>query len=426
MLLLLATSLLGTALGKIYFHETFKNLDRWTEAEGKEGNFGLATEKWGIDTESTRLKTMKDAKFYNIAAKIDEPIDNKEKPLVLLLTVKHEQKIDCGGGYLKLMNALESLEKFNGDTQYEIMFGPDFCGSTKKVHAILRHGEENLLINKDVTVTNDEYTHQYVFISNPDGTFVIKVDGKSKKEGDVKEFWDFELPKEINDPDISKPDDWVDIKKIDDPEATKPDDWVEEEKIVDPDATMPEDWDPEDDGDWEAPLIDNPDYKGPWRAPKIDNPDYKGPWEHPQIPNPDYKEVIDPHYRLPINYVGFDLWQVKSGTLFGDIILADSEDDIEKFIWSKAMHDEEKDAKDEFDNPPEGEDEDEAQDIDELDKETKEEAGEESQPVEPDVTAEHVEPGDSAGDKDCAEDDDKCTMEGEGETKDDGPKHSEL
>jgi len=39
-----------------------------------------------------------------------------------------------------------------------------------------------LLINKDVTITNDAFTHQYVFISNPDGTFEIKVDGKSKKK----------------------------------------------------------------------------------------------------------------------------------------------------------------------------------------------------------------------------------------------------
>jgi len=251
--------------------------------------------------------------------------------------------------------------------------------------------------------------------------------GKVRKKGDVKEFWDFELPKEINDPDVSKPDDWVDIRMIDDPEATKPDDWIDEEKITDPDAEMPEDWDPEDDGDWEAPMIDNPEYKGEWRAPKIDNPDYKGPWEHPQIPNPDYKEVTNPHYRLPINYVGFDLWQVKSGTLFGDIILANSEDEIKEFIWSKAMHDEEKDAKDEFDNPPKNEAEDEAEDIDELDKKTEKEGEEKSEQVESDVTADHVEPGDSTGgDEECAEDDDKCTKGGDGESEDDGPKHNEL
>jgi len=369
---LLLTLLFAAALGKIYYHETFKDLDGWTEAEGKTDQFGLATEEWGIDTESTRLKTMKDATFYAIATKIDEPLDNTDKDLVLLLTVKHEQNIDCGGGYLKLMNSLESLEKFDGETQYEIMFGPDFCGSTKKVHAILRHEDENLLINKDVRATNDQYTHQYVFILKPDNTFDIKVDGDSKKSGDVKEFWDFELPKEINDPDVSKPDDWVDDPMMEDPDDKKPEDWVEDEMIVDPDAEKPEDWDDEDDGDWEAPMIPNPDYQGPWSPQEIDNPDYKGPWEHPKIPNPDFKEVHNPAHRLPINFIGFDLWQVKSGTLFGDIILADKEEDLEPFLWDEDKHEAEKEAKKAFDKanapPEEDEDEDEDADFEELAK----------------------------------------------------------
>jgi len=381
---LLLTLLFAAALGKIYYHETFKDLDGWTEAEGKTDQFGLATEEWGVDTESTRLKTMKDATFYAIATKIDEPLDNTDKDLVLLLNVKHEQNIDCGGGYLKLMNSLESLEKFDGETQYEIMFGPDFCGSTKKVHAILRHEEENLLINKDVRATNDQYTHQYVFILKPDNTFEIKVDGESKQSGDVKEFWDFELPKEINDPDVSKPDDWVDDPMMEDPDDKKPDDWVEEEMIVDPDAEKPEDWDDEDDGDWEAPMIPNPDYQGPWSAQEIDNPDYKGPWEHPKIPNPDFKEVHNPAHRLPINFIGFDLWQVKSGTLFGDIVLADKEEDLEAFLWDEDKFEAEKEAKKAFDKanapPEEDEDEDEDMDFEELAKseEASEAEGEEA------------------------------------------------
>jgi len=367
---LLLTLLFAAALGKIYYHETFENLDGWTEAEGKTGQFGLAKEEWGVDVESTRLKTMKDATFYAIATKIDEPLDNTDKDLVLLLNVKHEQNIDCGGGYLKLMNSLESLEKFDGDTQYEIMFGPDFCGSTRKVHAILRHEDENLLINKDVRANQDQLTHQYVFILKPDDTFDIKVDGKSKQSGDVKEFWDFELPKEINDPDVSKPDDWVDDPMMEDPDDKKPDDWVEEEMIVDPDAEKPEDWDDEDDGDWEAPMIPNPAYEGPWSPQEIDNPAYKGPWEHPKIPNPDFKEVDNPAHRLPINYIGFDLWQVKAGTLFGEIVLADKEEDLKAFMWDEDKHEAEKEAKKAFDKanaPPEEDlDEDEDADFEEL------------------------------------------------------------
>jgi len=365
--ILLLTMLSGAVFGKIYFHETFETLNRWTEAEGKTGRFGLEKEVWGLDTESPRLKTLKDGSFYAIAAKIDEPFDNKDKTLVLSLNVKHEQEIDCGGGYLKLMNSLESLEKFDGDTQYEIMFGPDFCGATKKVHAILRHEDENLLINKDVRATKDPYTHQYVFVLRPDNTFDIKVDGKSKQNGDVKEFWDFELPKEINDPKVSKPEDWVDDPKMVDPDDTEPEDWVKEEMIIDPEAEKPEDWDDEDDGDWEAPMIPNPEYKGPFSPREIDNPDYKGPWEHPQIPNPDFKEVSNPARRLPINFIGFDLWQVKSGTLFSDIILADSEDDLAFMLWEDDKFEAEKEAKKAYDKanePPEEEDEDEDEDAD--------------------------------------------------------------
>ena len=53
-------------------------------------------------------------------------------------SVKHEQKLDCGGGYIKLLPKSSKLDDFNGDTPYSIMFGPDICGySTKKVHVIL-------------------------------------------------------------------------------------------------------------------------------------------------------------------------------------------------------------------------------------------------------------------------------------------------
>jgi len=368
---LLSAILTGAVFGKIYFHETFENLDGWTEAEGKTGRFGLAKEEWGVNTESTRLKTLKDGSFYAIATEIEEAIETTEKSLVVMLTVKHEQNIDCGGGYLKLMNSLESLDKFDGETQYEIMFGPDFCGSTRKVHAILRHEDENLLINKDVRATNDVYTHQYVFVLNPDNTFEVKVDGKSKQKGDVKEFWDFELPKEINDPEISKPKDWIDDPMMVDPNDKEPEDWVKEEMIVDPEAEKPEDWDDEDDGDWEAPMISNPEYKGPFKPREIENPDFKGPWEHPQIPNPDFKEVPNPAHRLPIKYIGFDLWQVKSGTLFGDIVLADSEEDLEALLWDDDKREAEKEAKKAHDKanepePEEEEDEDEKADMDEL------------------------------------------------------------
>merc|ERR1711991_1125656 len=117
------------------------------------------------------------------------------------------------------------------------------------------------------------------------------------------------------------------------PEDVKPDGYDDiPESIPDPDATKPDDWDDEEDGEWEAPMGDNPDYKGPWKPKMIDNPEYKGEWKHPQIPNPEYIEDPDLYMRCKdCTHVGFELWQVKSGTMFDDIIVTDSLDEAKAF-----------------------------------------------------------------------------------------------
>jgi len=101
---------------------------------------------------------------------------------------------------------------------------------------------------------------------------------------------------------------------------------------VDPDAKQPDSWDTESDGEWEAPTIDNPAYKGPWRAKQIDNPDYKGPWIHPEIDNPEYEEDNTLYAFDSFGVVGIDIWQVKSGTIFDNILLTDSVTESEKFL----------------------------------------------------------------------------------------------
>jgi hypothetical protein len=37
--------------------------------------------------------------------------------------VKHEQNLDCGGGYIKLAPSGVDQAKFGGDSEYSIMFG---------------------------------------------------------------------------------------------------------------------------------------------------------------------------------------------------------------------------------------------------------------------------------------------------------------
>jgi len=246
--------------------------------------------------------------------------------LVFQFTVANRQSIDCGGAYFKLLPAGFDQSKFNGDTAYDIMFGPDICGGTRRTHAIITHKGKNHLISKDLPTQSDTFTHVYTLILHSDDTFEVLVDNNSERKGKITDEWDILPPKQINDPNAKKPSDWVDEAKMADPADKKPEGWDSiPAQIVDPEAKKPEDWDDELDGAWTAPLIDNPEYKGEWQPKMIDNPAYKGPWVHPKIDNPDYAEDATigdfPH----IGGVGLEIWQVKSGTVFDNLLVTDSE-----------------------------------------------------------------------------------------------------
>jgi len=339
--------------GKIYFKEDFNDAgwsSRWTKSDmgGKPaaelGEWKHTAGEYYGDASDKGIQTSQDARFYGISAKLSEPFTNKNKELVVQFSVKHEQELDCGGAYLKLTGSIDQAT-FGGSSPYQIMYGPDICGySNRKTHAIFHYPpkNDNLLIKDELKVETDKLTHLYTLVVKPDNTFETFIDLKSIRSGTLESGWDFLLPKEIKDPAISKPADWVDEKKIPDPEDKKPDGYDDiPAEIPDPDAKKPDDWDDEEDGAWEAPNIDNPEYKGPWKPKMIDNPAYKGEWVHPLIPNPDYKEDSELYVRCKdCTHVGFELWQVKSGTIFDDIIVTDSfqeaKDYAEKTFSKKA------------------------------------------------------------------------------------------
>merc|ERR1711881_781564 len=187
-------------------------------------------------------------------------------------------------------------EKMNGDTPYYVMFGPGICGpGTKKVHVIFSYKGKNLLTKKDIRCKDDELTHLYTLILNSDNPYEVRIDGSKVESGKLEDDWDFLAPKTIPDPEAKKP----------------------------------EDWDDEEDGDWEPAMINNPAHKGEWKAKQIDNPAYKGEWVHPEIPNPDYVADSAIYKYDNIGHVGFEIWQVKSGTIFDNILVTDSIADAE-------------------------------------------------------------------------------------------------
>lgn len=95
------------------------------------------------------LQTSQDARFYALSARFDD-VSNQGQSLVIQFTVKHEQSIDCGGGYIKLFPSELNQEDMHGDSTYNIMFGQSgsdnlsrclisFLIKTKNTYLELKH-----------------------------------------------------------------------------------------------------------------------------------------------------------------------------------------------------------------------------------------------------------------------------------------------
>ncbi|KAI1817982.1 Calreticulin-domain-containing protein [Poronia punctata] len=366
---------------------------RWKASHAKKDTQGSEEEwayvgEWAVEEPTVYSGIVGDkslvaknaAAHHAISAKFPKKIDPKDKTLVVQYEVKLQNGLDCGGAYMKLLRDNKALhqEEFSNASPYVIMFGPDKCGPTNKVHFIFNHknpltGEyEEKHLQAPPHATIDKLSHLYTLVVQPNNTFTIQKDGETVREGSLLEQFSPSVnpDKEIDDPTDTKPEDWVDDARIPDPDATKPDDWdedapfeiVDEEAtqpedwlvdepltIPDPEAEKPEDWDDEEDGDWIAPtvpnpkcadvsgcgpwskpLIKNPDYKGKWTAPFIDNPAYKGIWAPRKIPNPDFYEDLTPANFEPIGAIGFELWTMQADVSFDNIYIGHSVEDAKK------------------------------------------------------------------------------------------------
>eukprot|EP00747_Dinoflagellata_sp_TGD_P146661 gnl/TRDRNA2_/TRDRNA2_176714_c1_seq32.p1 gnl/TRDRNA2_/TRDRNA2_176714_c1~~gnl/TRDRNA2_/TRDRNA2_176714_c1_seq32.p1 ORF type:complete len:394 (+),score=155.88 gnl/TRDRNA2_/TRDRNA2_176714_c1_seq32:87-1268(+) len=346
---------LAVASGKIYFSETFGDgwdsrwtVSKWKDSEGTSGTWDTSAGKWHADAkEDVGIITNQDSKFFGISAGFDS-FSNEGKELIIQYQAKYEKDVECGGGYVKVGPKMSDPTAFGDPTAYNVMFGPDKCGYNKRTHLIFQYKGKNVLKKTDLPYKqeNEGTSHLYTLVVKPDNTVRVEIDQEKVYEGSLKEDWELLKAKEISDPDDKKPSDWVDTSMMDDPADKKPDDWVEEKRIVDPEAKKPSDWDDEEDGEWEAPMKDNDAYKGEWYAKRISNPEYKGVWEAKKIANPEYEDDDKLYSYADFGFIGFDLWQVKGGTIFDNIIITDDKAEADAFAkkW-KATSDVEKEEK---------------------------------------------------------------------------------
>lgn len=368
----------------ILLFETFDDEQKfktnWIQSKNSkyEGNWNLNS---GPDRPRSDLQLLlpTKARHYAISSKLYEPFKfSEDKPLVVQYEVQFREGLDCGGAYVKLLrnSAINDLSKLHDKTPFTIMFGPDKCGSESKLHFIIQYLNPNTqtyeekhwkgakTVNNLLSTFSDKKHHLFKLVLEPSNNFEIFLDDRSVGKGNLLTDLSPEInpPKEIVDPNDTKPADWDERPQIEDPEATKPDDWDDNapKTIPDPDAQKPSDWlenepkyipdkdakKPDDweemDGEWEAPLVENPACAqasgcGEWRAPMIPNPNYRGKWKPPKIDNPNYKGKWSPRLIQNPNYffdenpfksleaigaIAYELWSMADNVAFDNLIVA--------------------------------------------------------------------------------------------------------
>ena len=119
--------------------------------------------KWfGDEKEDAGIQTTADSKFHGISAGFDS-FSNEGKNLIIQYQAKYEKDIECGGGYVKIGPKLEDGKAFGDPTEYNIMFGPDKCGYTKRTHLIFNYKGKNVLKKSDLAYKQDDFGISHLY-----------------------------------------------------------------------------------------------------------------------------------------------------------------------------------------------------------------------------------------------------------------------
>uniref|UniRef100_A0A2K6APM3 Calreticulin 3 n=1 Tax=Macaca nemestrina TaxID=9545 RepID=A0A2K6APM3_MACNE len=233
--------MLRVALATVYFQEEFLDgehwRNRWVQStnDSRFGHFRLSSGKfYGHKEKDKGLQTTQNGRFYAISARF-KPFSNKGKTLVIQYTVKHEQKMDCGGGYIKVFPADVDQKNLNGKSQYYIMF----------VHVIL-HFKNQYHENKKLIRYLFLFVYGMYYL-----LFLRRSLAYSPRLGAVLAVLGSRLTASHLRVHANSP-------------APPPPKFDWEKHFLDASASKQSDWNGELDGDWPASMLQKPPYQVPY------------------------------------------------------------------------------------------------------------------------------------------------------------------
>lgn len=336
--MILILTFLSLCSSTVYYEERFdgKWQDRWLKPTRVRKGVQLGRVRlssgdfWGNERIQRGMETMDGHKNYLLYSNFSHRFDSRNHDLIIQYTLRLHYHADCGGQYIKLLAGDTDVSKFSNETEYVLMFGPDFCGATfRRTHVIINHQGKQYQTLHPLNCIKDHLTHAYTLIIRKDNTYEVQIDGEVVDSASLNERFNIPSTKMIPDPGDKKPEDWDDDEWIVDPKDKKPHTWVDDEFIPDPDAFKPPSWD--DSVIWVPPMVKNPDYIGEWHPKIIKNPNYKGIWQPKMIEKEVDEDPTFGHFPS-IGFIGLEFYQNVPNTIFDNFLVTDDEEYARKML----------------------------------------------------------------------------------------------
>uniref|UniRef100_A0A8K9WKS9 Calnexin n=1 Tax=Oncorhynchus mykiss TaxID=8022 RepID=A0A8K9WKS9_ONCMY len=191
-----------------HFAETFDSdpLDRrWVQSKAVKETDAEALKydgQWVVEEPAAamypgnRALVMKSSgRHHAIAAYLHTPFNFMHTPLCLQYEVRFGRDVECSGAYIKLLTQthLLRLSQFSESTPYSVMFGPDKCGTSHRLHLIVRVTDSSNGRNQeihapqpvdDLTVYfTDRQPHLYTLQLYQDSRYEIFIDQSLISQG---------------------------------------------------------------------------------------------------------------------------------------------------------------------------------------------------------------------------------------------------
>lgn len=129
----------------------------------------------------------REAQRYAATASLGSVVSlSDDEPLIIAYEVTLQRGLDCGGAYIKVFDETVVADAVSPTSPYTIMFGPDKCGGSGKIHLIFRMRnpidgsveEKHLIGASKIDGKWDNLPHLYVLKLQGNGTFEVRERGR--------------------------------------------------------------------------------------------------------------------------------------------------------------------------------------------------------------------------------------------------------